>query len=221
LAPGQRYLRGLFSGGTLAYEAQYILESYIPKMYANAPLRKENKLPNALISQEHTIVDLGEDEFTVGRLHPMMDNDLRIRRLLEEAQDPSVAVIMLDVCHRLRLSPQPRQRAGTGIVKARALAEKAGRYLEVAAVVTGTDEDPQNFDEQIRLLKDGRRLGQSQQRRYGPLHWSHPPGFGPGFSVPGSALLKHPGQPGFLQKIQPDVIARVVFCRVERSDGCF
>ena len=96
-APGQRYLRGLFSGGTLAYEAQYILESYIPRVWANAPLHKENKIHNSLVSEEHTIIDLGEDEFTVGRLHPMMDNELRIRRLMEEAADPAVAVIMLDV----------------------------------------------------------------------------------------------------------------------------
>ena len=60
-------------------------------------MNKENKLPNSLVSQAHCIVDLGEDEFTVGRLHPMMDNELRIRRLMEEANDPEVAVIMLDV----------------------------------------------------------------------------------------------------------------------------
>ena len=153
-APGQRYLRGLFSGGTLAYEAQYILESYISKMWANAPLRKENKLANSLVSQEHTIVDMGEDEFTVGRLHPMMDNDLRIRRLLEEANDPSVAVIMLDVVIGYGSHPNPASELAPAIVKARALAQKQGRYLEVAAVVTGTDEDPQNFQEQIHLLQD-------------------------------------------------------------------
>ncbi|MCK5316458.1 MAG: hypothetical protein KAJ55_01020, partial [Anaerolineales bacterium] len=64
----QRYLRGLFSGGTLAYETLLILQSYIPGVYSNAPLKEELRLPDALISQEHTIVDLGEDEFTVGRL---------------------------------------------------------------------------------------------------------------------------------------------------------
>ncbi len=153
-APGQCYLRGLFSGGTLAYEAQYILESYIPKLFANAPLRKENKLPNSLVSQEHTIVDLGEDEFTVGRLHPMMDNDLRIRRLMEEASDTSVAVIMLDVVLGYGSHPNPASELAPAIVKARSLAEKDGRYLEVVAVVTGTDQDPQNLDEQIQLLKD-------------------------------------------------------------------
>jgi FdrA protein len=153
-ARGQRYLRGLFSGGTLAYEAQYILQSYLPKVYANAPLVKDNKLPNSLISQEHTIVDMGEDEFTVGRLHPMMDNELRIRRLLEEANDPQVAVIMLDVVLGYGSHPDPVSELAPAIAKAKEIAQKAGRYLEVVAVVTGTDEDPQNLNSQIQGLKD-------------------------------------------------------------------
>jgi FdrA protein len=152
-APGQRYFRGLFSGGTLAYEAQYILEAYLPKVWANAPLHKENKLPNSLESQEHTIVDLGEDEFTVGRLHPMMDNELRVRRLLEEANDPSVAVIMLDVVIGFGSHPDPASELGPAVAKAKQIAAAAGRHLEVVAVVTGTDEDPQNLDSQIAQLK--------------------------------------------------------------------
>jgi FdrA protein len=152
-ASSQCYLRGLFSGGTLAYEAQYILQSYLPVVYANAPLHKENKLPNSLVSQQHSIVDLGEDEFTVGRLHPMMDNELRIRRLMEEANDPEVAVIMLDVVIGYGSHADPASELAPAIAKARALAEKAGRYLEVVAVVTGTDEDPQNLNSQIEQLK--------------------------------------------------------------------
>ena len=153
-APGQRYLRGLFSGGTLAYEAQYILQDYLPQVLANAPLNKENKLPNSLVSQAHCIVDLGEDEFTVGRLHPMMDNEMRIRRLMEEANDPEVAVIMLDVVLGYGSHPDPASELAPAIAKAIALAEGNGRHLEVVAVVTGTDEDPQNLDSQIQQLKD-------------------------------------------------------------------
>ncbi len=153
-AAGQRYLRGLFSGGTLAYEAQFILKDYLPKVWANAPIDKENKLVNALVSQEHCIVDLGEDEFTVGRLHPMMDNELRIRRLLEEADDPSVAVILLDVVIGYGSHPDPASELAAAIAEAREKAKKAGRYLEVAAVVTGTDEDPQDIKAQIRQLKN-------------------------------------------------------------------
>jgi FdrA protein len=152
-APGQKYLRGLFSGGTLAYEAQYILKDYLPRVWANAPLNKDNKLPNSLVSQEHCIVDLGEDEFTVGRLHPMMDNEMRIRRLIEEANDPSVAVVMLDVVLGYGAHPDPASELGPAIVKAREIAAQAGRYLEVTAVVTGTDEDPQNLDSQIQQLQ--------------------------------------------------------------------
>ncbi len=152
-APGQKYLRGLFSGGTLAYEAQHLLTEYVPKVYANAPINKENKLKDSLVSVEHTIVDLGEDEFTVGRLHPMMDNDLRIRRLLEEADDPEVAVIFLDVVIGFGSHPDPASELGPAITEAKAKAEKTGRYLEVVVVCTGTEEDPQKLSHQIRQLK--------------------------------------------------------------------
>ncbi len=152
-APGQRYLRGLFSGGTLAYEAQHILKDYIPLVWANAPLDKAHKLPNPHLSQEHTIVDLGEDEFTVGRLHPMMDNDLRIRRLLQEAADPATAVILLDVVLGFGAHPDPASELGPAIGKAHAIAAQAGRRLAVAVVVTGTDADPQGLDGQIEQLR--------------------------------------------------------------------
>jgi FdrA protein len=153
-APGQRYLRGLFSGGTLAYEALLILQDYLPTVYSNAPLKKgHNVLHNSMVSQEHTIVDLGEDEFTVGRLHPMMDNDLRIRRLHQEANDPEVAVILLDVVLGYGSHPDPASELAPAIAKVRADAKKAGRYLDVVAVVVGTDEDPQGLDRQIEQLK--------------------------------------------------------------------
>lgn len=151
--PEQKYFRGLFSGGTLAYEAQHILAGYIPKVWANAPINKENKLPDAFVSQEHCIVDLGEDEFTVGRLHPMMDNELRIRRLYEEARNPEVAVIMLDVVIGYGSHPNPASEIAPAIEKCIAEAKKAGRHLEVVCVATGTDEDPQDLNSQIDQLK--------------------------------------------------------------------
>lgn len=154
-AAGQKYLRGLFSGGTLAYEAQHLLTEYVPKVYANAPINKDNKLKDSLVSVEHTIVDLGEDEFTVGRLHPMMDNELRIRRLMEEADDPEVAVILMDVVIGFGSHPDPASELGPAIAEAKVKAEKAGRYLEVVVVCTGTEEDPQKLSQQIRQLKRG------------------------------------------------------------------
>jgi len=152
--PEQKYLRGLFSGGTLAYEAQYILAGYLPKVWANSPLNHDNKMENSLVSQEHSIIDLGEDEFTVGRLHPMMDNELRIRRLYEEAKDPEVAVIMLDVVIGYGSHPNPASEIAPAIKKCLDDAKKANRHLEIVCVVTGTDEDPQDFNLQVKLLKE-------------------------------------------------------------------
>jgi FdrA protein len=153
-AKGQRFLRGLYSGGTLAYEAQHILADYLPRVYANAPINKEFKMANAMASTEHSIIDLGEDEFTVGRLHPMMDNELRIRRLYEEAKDPEVAVIMLDVVIGYGSHPDPASELAPAIKKVIDEAAKAKRHLEIIAIVTGTNDDPQVLKNQIKQLKD-------------------------------------------------------------------
>ena len=151
-APGQRYLRGLFSGGTLAYETLLVLRDYLPRVYSNAPLDKQYRLADSLTSQEHTILDLGEDEFTVGRLHPMMDNDLRIRRLEIEANDPTVAVLLIDVVLGFGAHPDPASELAPVIDRIRAQAKQEGRYLEVVAVVTGTGDDPQDINSQTGQL---------------------------------------------------------------------
>lgn len=153
-AKGQRYLRGLFSGGTLQYEVMLILENYLPVVYSNAPLYKKNKLEDSLVSVEHTLIDLGEDEFTVGRLHPMMDNDLRIRRLEKEARDPEVALILLDVVLGYGAHNNPAGDLAPAIAAGIKTAKDAGRHLEVVALVSGTDEDPQGMDGQIKLLEE-------------------------------------------------------------------
>ncbi|MCJ7513925.1 MAG: acyl-CoA synthetase FdrA [Anaerolineales bacterium] len=153
-APGQRYLRGLFSGGTLQYEALLILQNYVPVVYSNAPLDKKNKLEDSLVSKAHTVIDLGEDEFTVGRLHPMLDNDLRIRRLEKEASDPEVAVILLDVVLGYGAHGDPASELAPAIAAAIKSAKDADRHLEVVAIVCGTDGDPQGMEGQIRMLKD-------------------------------------------------------------------
>jgi FdrA protein len=85
----------------------------------------------------------------------MMDNELRIRRLMEEADDPEVAVILLDVVIGYGSHPDPASELGPAIAEAKAKAEKAGRYLEVVVVCTGTEDDPQKLSNQIRQLKRG------------------------------------------------------------------
>ncbi len=144
LHPDQLYLRGLFSGGTLCYEAQVIWKDLLDSpVNSNAPLPGGISLPDSTKSFQHTAVDLGEEEFTVGRPHPMIDNDLRIRRLLQEARDPQVAVIMLDVVLGYGAHPDPASELANAIEEARKIRRAEKRDLLVVASVTGTEEDPQ------------------------------------------------------------------------------
>ena len=150
LNPDQRYLRGLFSGGTLCYEAQVIWKDILDSpVYSNAPLPNEPALPDSTKSYQHSAVDLGEEEFTVGRPHPMIDNDLRIRRLLQEARDPETAVIMLDVVIGYGAHPDPASELGDAVKEARKLSPE----LLFIASVTGTEDDPQSLSRTTSTLE--------------------------------------------------------------------
>lgn len=152
-SPG--YLRGLFSGGTLCYEAQLIWHDLLPEpVRSNAPLDPANQLPDPHCSQGHSAIDLGEEEFTVGRPHPMIDNDLRIRRLLQEARDPETGVIVLDIVLGYGAHPNPAAELGPAVREACQVASQAGRTLRVVASVTGTKQDPQSLPHQEQLLKE-------------------------------------------------------------------
>ncbi len=154
LKPGQKHLRGLFSGGTLCYESQVIWrDNFEMEVYSNAPLDKHFKMKDSTRSEGDCVIDLGEEEFTVGRPHPMIDNDLRVRRILQEAADPSVAVIMLDVVIGYGAHPDPAAELGDAILKARAAAKKDGREVLFVASVTGTEEDPQCLSRTTDMLQ--------------------------------------------------------------------
>jgi succinyl-CoA synthetase alpha subunit len=153
--PGQRYVRALFSGGTLCYEAQVIWMDMLGEpVFSNAPLPGGERLPDSTRSQGHSAVDLGEEEFTIGRPHPMIDNDLRIRRILQEARDPETAVILLDVVIGYGAHPDPAGELGEAVRLAREIAAQAGRALPVIASVTGTEGDPQRLSAQVRKLEE-------------------------------------------------------------------
>jgi FdrA protein len=146
-ASEERFLRGLFSGGTLAYEAMLGLQAVLSPLYSNVPISDAQRLPDPLHSQAHTVLDLGEDVFTVGRLHPMMDNDLRLRRLRQEAADPEVGLILLDLVLGEGAHPDPAADIAPAIAEV-----KGSHPIEVAAIVIGTDEDPQDLGRQIDML---------------------------------------------------------------------
>ena len=144
--PGQRYVRGLFSGGTFCAEAQIIFKDLLPDVYSNAPVHGAKQLRNSLVSQKNTVIDLGEDEFTVGRPHPMIDFSLRNRRILEEAADPGTAVILLDVVLGYGSNPDPAAEL-TPVLR------KAARQVAVVCSITGTDQDPQNRSHVEKALR--------------------------------------------------------------------
>jgi FdrA protein len=152
LAPSQRYVRGLYSGGTLCYEALVLLERYVGPVHSNTPLTSAAALPSAARSRFHTAIDMGADELMVGRLHPMIDSGLRIQRLLREADDPETAVVLLDVVLGYGANPDPSRDLVPAIEEARRRAASAGRWLPVVVTVCGTDEDPQNLQAQVETL---------------------------------------------------------------------
>jgi FdrA protein len=153
LNSNQHYLRGLFSGGTLCYEAQVIWKDMLAgSVYSNVPLPGGLSLADSTKSREHTAVDLGEEEFTIGRPHPMIDNDLRVRRLFQEARDPQTAVILLDIVLGYGAHLDPAAELGKAVREAQALAHVEGRELPVVASVTGTEGDPQGLSQTITAL---------------------------------------------------------------------
>jgi len=158
LRPSQRYLRGIFSGGSLCDEAIDIVSEKLGGVYSNIPLAPEWALEDAWRSQGHSCVDMGEEEFTRGRPHPMIDTRLRQERLLKEADDPEVAVILLDVVIGYGAHDDPAGALGESIRAARARAADAGRYLPVVAHVCGTAQDPQGLDQQERKLREAGAL---------------------------------------------------------------
>ena len=135
-APRGRYLRGLFSGGTFCAEAQVVLSDSLRHLYSNAPLGESKPLKNAWKPEKNSVIDLGEDEFTRGRAHPMIDFTLRNKMIEEVADDPSTAVILLDLVLGYGSNLDPAAE-WVPILK------KVCKKVPVVVGITGTDADPQ------------------------------------------------------------------------------
>ena len=153
-AASQKYLRALYSGGTFAYEAQIVWAKAWLDVRSNAPVKSALALPDlGQPSVGHTALDLGDDAFTVGRPHPMIDQTARIERLLQEAADPQVRVIVLDVVIGWGAHPDPAGELAVAIAQAKRFAAKAGRELAVIGFVCGTELDPQGLAKQEATLR--------------------------------------------------------------------
>ena len=148
LSPERRAIRGLFSGGTLCYESLTILARRLGPIYSNTPLKKAWGLPAPAGS--HICLDLGEEEYTRGRPHPMIDPEPRAEQLIKEGTDPATAVILIDVVLGYGSHPDPAS------ILAPACAEVTSRAAgpAVVAYVLGTERDPQDYARQRQLLQE-------------------------------------------------------------------
>jgi FdrA protein len=127
--PAGRVL-GLYTGGTLAGEAKVLL--------GRAGLPAE-------------VIDLGDDQYTAGRPHPMIDPAARAERIVQAAVDPTVGVVLLDVVLGHGAHADPAAAVAAAVREARAA---AGRPMAFVASICGTPADPQGLDAQARTLRE-------------------------------------------------------------------
>ena len=154
LHKNQKYVRALLTGGTFTYEAQVILNGIpLKDIYSNVPIGASQALSSTSKSQMNSVIDLGEEEFTEGRAHPMIDPTIRKLRLVDESMDSKVAVILLDFVLGYGSNSDPVGAIINEIKDAKNNAERQGRYLSIVAHVCGTRKDPQNYESSIQLLK--------------------------------------------------------------------
>jgi FdrA protein len=135
LTPRRRAVRGVFAGGTLAWEARALLAARLADVAAG--VRGGDGL--------HRVVDLGDDAFTLGRPHPMIDGRVRREWIEREASDPATAVLLLDVVLGYGAHPDPAGELLPALGGVRGVA--------LVASVCGTDADPQRRSVQAETLR--------------------------------------------------------------------
>ncbi len=149
LSGDQQYIRGLFSGGTVCYESQLIAKRHGRRVYSNAPLDNELYIGGFDESKKDTFIDMGDEEFVRGVPHPMIDFRFRRERIIKEAKDKEVAVILLDVVLGYGANADPAGELIPAIEKAK---EVNSRLVFVASII-GTDMDPQGIAQQEGKLE--------------------------------------------------------------------
>lgn len=149
---GQRYIRGLYSGGMLCAEAQVVLQELVGVIRSNAPLKPRLRLPDPRSSRGHACVDMGAPDLS-GETHPAVELRPRCERILREAKDWEVGVVLLDVVLGHGAHPNPAKEIVRAVGEAKQIMEQSGGYLSVVASVVGTDLDPQNLSVQREVLE--------------------------------------------------------------------
>jgi succinyl-CoA synthetase alpha subunit len=141
-------IEGLFCGGTLCAEAQSVLRAGGRRVASNAAIPGVEVLDAGGQSAGDRLVDLGADEYTRGRPHPMIDPTVREELLRGALEDPRVAVVLVDLVIGLGAHPDPASSIATIVGRSRTASPI------VVASVTGTVLDPQNRAVQSERLAD-------------------------------------------------------------------
>ncbi len=148
---GNHRIFGLYAGGTLAAEAAFILTEGF------GSTESHEHIDGVYLELDgHRVIDFGDDKYTQGRPHPMMDSRYRVEALQEIAADKNVSIIVFDLVLGYGGSMDMASELAKGIEHARAVAAKDGREQIYISSICGTDEDPQGYEDQkTKLLNAG------------------------------------------------------------------
>lgn len=141
-------LRAIYCGGTLAYESLLMLEAAGQTVYSNLAKKPEYQLNAKSVSQGHVVLDMGEDEFTVGKPHPMIDPSARSERIRREAHDPTVRIILADV----ELGYGSNDEATRVLAEDFAYVKSVNPEIVCIGVICGSELDYQGYATQRQLL---------------------------------------------------------------------
>ncbi|HBA8556376.1 TPA: acyl-CoA synthetase FdrA [Escherichia coli] len=142
------FICGLYTGGTLAAEAAGLLAGHL-----GVEADDTHHHGMMLDADGHQIIDLGDDFYTVGRPHPMIDPALRNQLIADLGAKPQVRVLLLDVVIGFGATADPAASLVSAWQKACA-ARSDNQPLYAIATVTGTERDPQCRSQQIATLED-------------------------------------------------------------------
>ncbi len=145
-----KFIRGIYTGGTLAYESILILKKSLPEIYSNISSDPEYALKDVETSYRNTVLDMGDDYFTDGMPHPMIDPHLRSERIIKEVKDPETAIVLLDCVLGYGSHVDPAGELVTAVNKALVHATHPVTFI---VSVCGTNNDPQNRLEQENKLR--------------------------------------------------------------------
>lgn len=136
---------GLYTGGTLAYESKILLEGHL------GPVRFNPEQPefDSLLQ----ILDLGEDIYTVGRPHPMIDPLKRTEMILESENLQNLGVLLLDLVLGKGSHENPAEPLADSVQILREQMEKSNRKFVPVTSVVGTVKDPQGLNQQVEQLE--------------------------------------------------------------------